>query len=73
MRQKISFVQTMVVDCLSCHKTELEAQFAYDRNPDAYAIMCAKAIDRCYWMVMNREQMSAYGSKWAFIRGIMEE
>lgn len=73
MRQRISFVQTMDVDCLSCHKTELEAKFAYDSTHDAYAIMCAKSLDRCYWMVMNREQTSAYGAKCAFIRGIMKE
>ena len=73
MKAKISFVQTMDVDCLSCHKTEFEAQFAYDRNADAYSIMCAKGLDRCYWLVMNRKQHEAYANKLKQLRNIMKE
>lgn len=73
MKAKINFVQTMSVDCISCHKTELSACIGYDESPDAHSIMCAKGLDRCYWLVMNRKQYEAYANKLKQLRNIMKE
>lgn len=73
MRQQINFVQTMNVDCVSCHKTEMSARIGYDETPDAYSIMCARGLDRCYYMVMNRKQHEAYANKLNQLRNIMKE
>lgn len=73
MRQRISFVQIMDVECISCHKTELSARVAYDETSDAYSIMCAKGLERCYWLVMNRKQHEAYLNKLKQLRDIMKE
>lgn len=73
MKATISFVQTMQVECISCHKTELRARMAYDNSPDVHSIMCAKGLDRCYWLVMNRQQHEAYLNKLKQLRDIMKE
>lgn len=68
MRARISFVQEMEVECLSCCNDEPSAQKAYDNDPLAYGIVCAVSLERSFWLVLSYNQHAEYKAKLKYIR-----